>query len=77
MQIKNAGQFRGTMIAMNSPLRRDALNALRNALQEAHWAARDLADRHPGLDLREVMDRLHASRKLVESLHAQELRLAA
>ena len=43
---------------------------LQELLGEAHWAARDIAARVPGVNLAELMDRLHTARKMVEAMRS-------
>ena len=43
---------------------------LQELLGEAHWAARDIAARLPGVNLAELMDRLHTARKMVEAMRS-------
>ena len=44
---------------------------LQELLGEAHWAARDIAARMPGVNVAELMNRLHTARKLVEAMRSQ------
>ena len=62
------------------PLRKtksEAIEDLRRLLQEAHWAARDVADHKPRAEIARVLDALHAAREITEALEAGKQRLAA
>ena len=52
------------------------LGHIRELLQSAHWAARDL-QQDTGIDLEPLLDRIHAARTAAESAHSALCRLAA
>lgn len=46
------------------------LAKIRELLQSAHWAARDLAQGVP-LDMNRLLDEIHAARKAAETIHSE------
>lgn len=53
---------------MRMTSRSRTLAELKQSLGDAHWAARDIADRIPGATLRAVMEHLHTARKAAAAL---------